>query len=170
MKARVKTATAIAVVTAAALPIGAATAAGHNSHERFILSGKTTGTKSSPTKVVASGPIRGKGTVRVRSSADNRVDHMTLKLHGGTVSLVAVEKSFSVHPNLSQCNANSVGQGTFKITGGTKAFRGASGRGTYKRHSLLVGSRAPDGTCLGQNAPLAATNYKVVMTGDVTLS
>jgi hypothetical protein len=137
--------------------------------ERITISGKTVGDKASPNKVRLVGPIHGTGTMGLRSSPDNRVDHMTLRLHHGSIYLVAIEKSFAVHPNPSQCNATATGQGTFTITGGTRAFRGTRGHGTYKRHAVLVGSRSPDGTCLGQNAPLAATYYKLTMTGKVTL-
>jgi hypothetical protein len=158
---------ALAALLAAAVPAGTAAAAA--GHERLTLTNRTGAGKDGPTRVVAVGAIRGRGTVRVRSSADNRIDHMTLRLRRGSVFLVAVEKAFAVHPDPARCRATTTGHGTWRITGGTRAYRGARGRGTYRRRGVIVGARGPDGSCLGQNAAPAATRVRVRMTGRVAL-
>jgi hypothetical protein len=75
-----------------------------------------------------------------------------------------------VHPDVARCRAIAHGRGTFRITGGTRAYRGARGRGSYRRRSVITGARGPGGACLGQSAPAAATATRVRMTGAVTLS
>jgi hypothetical protein len=142
---------------------------GAASTQRFTLTTKTVDGTDTPIRLVAAGPSQGLGTVQLKSSRDNRVDHMTLQLKNGTVFLVATEKSFVVHPNLRTCIAISSGQGTFTINGGTSAFHGASGHGTYVRHATLIGGRGPSGACLGRTAPLKATILTVVLTGTAAL-
>jgi hypothetical protein len=158
---------ALAALFAATLPVATAGAA---PRQRFTLSARTVAGQDRPTRVRAAGPIHGAGAVDVRSSRDNRVDHMTLRLRRGDVFLVAVEKAFSVHPELARCRAIAHARGSFRITGGTRAYHGAHGRGTYRRRSVITGARGSDGACLGQAAPPAATATTVRMTGEVTLS
>jgi hypothetical protein len=152
-----------AALAASAMPSAAAPA------QRFTLTARTVAGHDSPTHVRAAGPIRGAGTVAIRSSANNRVDHMTMRLAGGKVFLVAVEKAFVVRPDLMHCRAFARGHGTFRVTGGTRAYRGARGHGTYRRRSVIVGARGADGSCLGQSAPPAATRTTVRMVGSVAL-
>ena len=139
------------------------------STQRFTLTAKTVQGKDSPTRVTATGPIRGAGGVQIKSSPDTRVDHMTLKLAKGAVFLTATEKSFAVHPNLRKCIATTVGLGIFTIDGGTNAFKGARGHGTYQRSGILIGARRANGACLGRKAPPTATSITVVMTGTAAL-
>jgi hypothetical protein len=162
----------VAVAGAVCAAAAAATVASANpaaSAQRFTLTTNTVHGKDSPVRVIASGPIGGVGTVRLKSSRDNRVDHMTLQLPNGTVVLVATEKSFAVHPDPRKCIATSIGRGTFTIDGGTNAFRGARGHGTYQRRGVLIGARNRKGACLGRKAPLAGTSTTVAMTGTAAL-
>jgi hypothetical protein len=153
--------------TAAAATVASANPAA--STQRFTLTTRTVHGKDSPIRVIGAGPIGGVGTVQLRSSPDNRVDHMTLHLANGTVFVVATEKSFAVHPDLRKCIATTIGHGTFTIDGGTNAFRGARGHGTYLRRGVLIGARSKKGTCLGRKAPPAGTSTTVAMTGTVAL-
>jgi hypothetical protein len=164
--------TRLVIVTSVVCAAAAATVAYAKpaaSTQRFTLTAKTMHGKDSPTRVTAAGPIHGVGTVQIKSSKDTRIDHMTLQLASGTVSLVATEKSYEVHPNLRKCLATTVGHGIFTIDGGTKAFHGASGQGTYKRSGILIGARSASGTCLAKHAPPAASSVTVVMTGKAAL-
>jgi hypothetical protein len=156
-----------AVCTAATATVAYAKPAA--STQRFTLTAKTMHGKDSPTRVTAAGPINGVGIVQIKSSKDTRIDHMTLQLANGTVSLVATEKSYEVHPNLRKCLAKTVGRGVFTIDGGTKAFHGASGKGTYERSGILIGARSASGACLGRHAQPAASSVTVVMTGTAAL-
>jgi hypothetical protein len=157
---------ALAACTAAAVSsaAGASTA-----KQQFTITNATAAGKNSPTRVLADGAINGRGTVDVKSSHDSRIDHMTFHLGKGTVFLVAVEKSYAVHPEPTKCLATALGRGTFTITGGTGNFRGAHGSGTYLRHAVLYGARNTAGACLGRNAPIAKTTVRVNMTGTVSL-
>ena len=137
--------------------------------QQFTITTASTGNHGGPTLVAAEGPIEGQGTVLVRSSKDNRVDHMTLRLAKGQVFLVAVEKTYAVHPDPAKCLATAAGHGTFTITGGAGNYTGAHGRGTYVRHGVLYGARNAAGACLGRNAPIAKTTTTVHMTGAVSV-
>jgi hypothetical protein len=137
--------------------------------EHFTFTDKTIGQKPGPVRVVATGPIHGAGTVQLKSSANNRVDHDTLRLARGSIHLVATEKSFAVHPNLPKCTATTIGHGVFTVTGGTGAFRGVRGHGTYHRRTILTGARDASGKCLGNSAPPSAVKDNVVLTGKVSL-
>ena len=164
-----RTLVTLAILTVpTAAPAGAATSVRRGA-ERLTLTGDTIGTKDSPIHLDAAGVINGVGTVTLESSADNRVDHMTLRLRQGAVRLLATEHSFAIHPNLRKCVAIATGQGSFRITGGTGAFRDARGHGTYHRRSRLIGARSPSGACLGNSAPPKAIYYKIVMTGTAAL-
>ena len=163
----------LVVVTGAVCAAAAATVAYASpaaSTQRFTLTAKTVDGKDSPTRVTAAGPIHGVGTVQIKSSKDTRVDHMTLQLADGTVRLVAIETSYAVHPNLRKCLATTVGHGIFTIEGGTNAFRGASGHGTYERSGVLIGARSANGTCLARKAQPTSTSTTVVMTGKAALN
>ena len=72
-----------AVCAAAAATVAYAAPAA--SSQRFTLTAKTVEGKDSPTRVTATGPIHGVGTVQIKSSKDTRVDHMTLRLAEATV-------------------------------------------------------------------------------------
>jgi hypothetical protein len=157
----------LAALIAVALPAG--TAVGAPPAQRFTLTARTVDGHQRPTRVRAFGPIRGAGKVTIRSSPNNRVDHMTLRLAHGKVFLVAIERAFSVKPDPAGCRAISRGHGTFRVTGGTRAYHDARGHGTYRRRSVIIGARAANGTCLGQSAPPTATTTKVRMSGEVTL-
>lgn len=158
---------ALAACTAAAAVSSAAGAS--TAKQQFTITTTTVAGKNSPTRVLADGAINGRGTVDVKSSHDSQIDHMTLHLGKGTVFLVAVEKSYAVHPDQAKCLATALGRGTFTITGGTRSFRGAHGSGTYLRHGVLYGAHNTAGACLGRNAPMTKTTLRVNMIGTVSL-
>ena len=62
-----------------------------------------------------------------------------------------------------------VGRGTFKITGGSGAFRGATGEGTFSRQSTLIGDRLPSGACPGKNTPPKAVYTTSTFIGKAAL-
>ena len=121
-------------------------------------------------QVSASGPISGSGTGILRTiPAGGNVDHVTVRFAKGSVYLVATDTKAVVHPDLRACKAKLVGRGTFTITGGTGAFRGASGKGTYDRTGVLIGARSASGVCLGQKAKPKASYATVTMIGTASV-
>jgi hypothetical protein len=163
---------ALAVVSVAAGATGAATAS--SAAQRFTLSEASTsigsGHKPVVVHVVAAGPIAGRGSGVIRTiPAGGKVDHITLRLATGSVDLVATDRFAAVQPDLAACKAKLVGRGTFTITGGSGAFRGASGKGTYSRSGTLVGARSASGACLGHSAKPRASYVTLKMSGTAAL-
>lgn len=133
---------------------------------------KPTHTSNEPVSihVVATGPISGRGNGTLQTiPAGGNVDHVTLRLAKGSVSLVATETFSAVRPDLRACVGKLTGRGRFRITSGTGAYAGAAGSGTYTRTGILVGRRDANGVCLGRKAPPKASTSTVKMSGTVTL-
>jgi hypothetical protein len=172
MKAPGKTSTAIAL-TVIASTIGVASAAtgatgARTATERITLTGTSAGTASSPIRVLATGPIKGVGTARIKSGP-NHTEPTTLRLPNGTVHAIAIQTSQTVHLNRQKCTATNDSRGTLTITGGTRAFRGARGHLTYHTHAFLVGARSPSGACLGKRTPPNRTSITSTAAGTATL-
>jgi hypothetical protein len=164
----------LALVLCIAGAFGVAIATASPAAQRFTLSEADssigTGHKPILLRVSASGPISGNGTGVLRTiPAGGNVDHVTVRLAKGSVYLVATDTRAVVHPDLRACKAKLVGRGTFTITGGTGAFRGASGKGTYNRTGTLIGARSASGACLGHKAMPKASYATVTMTGTATV-
>jgi hypothetical protein len=123
-----------------------------------------------PIAVEASGPIHGIGTETQTETPTpgGQINHATLHLPDGTVRLIAPER-FAWQPDLRACAAKAHGGGTFKITGGTGAYRNATGRGTFTDKGVLVGARDHKGNCLGRKAQPAVIYLDVVLTGNATV-
>jgi hypothetical protein len=153
-----------------AIAASAGTAHTSAAAQRFTFSEADTsigsGHKPVVVRVTAVGPISGRGTGVIRTiPAGGRVDHVTLRLPRGSVYVVATDSFAAVHPDLRACKASLVGRGTFRIAGGSGAFHGATGKGTYRRRGTLVGARGADGACLGQKAKPKASYVTISMTG-----
>lgn len=161
---------ALAVIAATVGLAWAATAVAgaRTASERITLTGTSTGTKNSPIHVVATGPIKGIGTATI-GSGPNGTEPTTLHLRNGTVHAIAIQKAQRIQFNPKKCTGTNDSRGTFTITGGTKAFRGARGHLTYHTHAVLVGARSRSGACLGKSAPPSFTSIKSTATGTATL-
>lgn len=168
---------AAALVAAATAAAGAVTSLGgapatERLPQRFTLSFLTVGGTDEPVYVSARGPISGVGTVTQteRETPEGQVNYVTLRLQDGTVRLVARER-YGVRLNRRACTGTPWGDGTFEITGGTRAYRGASGQGTLSVGGLVMAQRTATGRCLGERTPRARTVFfvKVTMTGRVTV-
>lgn len=150
------------LTTAAAL---AATATAHStSSQRIVLWDAQVGTANTPAQAAATGLIAGSGTARF-SDARGMTDRATITLHGGTITITAVEEHTSFKPNYNACTLSSVGRGTFSITTGTGTYSNATGSGTYTRYSTIIGRHAPTGTCLGKHSRPEAAYDTIVMNG-----
>lgn len=129
----------------------------------------TDSTASVALHVHASGPISGTGSAQLRTiPKGGKTDHIAVRLAKGTVQLVATDTFAAVHPNYAKCRANLVGRGVFTIAGGTGAYKGASGKGTYSRSGVMVGARSAAGACLQNRAP-RATYVTLKLTGTSSL-
>lgn len=136
--------------------------------EQITLTGTSTGMSNSPIRVVATGPITGIGTATIHL-ARNHSEPTTLRFSNGTVHAIAVQKTQRIHFNPKRCRATNDSRGTFRITSGTDAFRGARGDLTYHTHAVLIGARSPSGMCLGKSAPPSSTSIKSMVTGTATI-
>jgi len=118
--------------------------------QRITMTFVTLSGKEKPVHVVASGPISGTGTETQteKNTAAGQTNYVTLHFPNGTVHLKAPEK-FAWLPNLKTCSATAKGGGTFTITGGTGAFKRATGSGTFTDRGTLLGARSASGQCLG---------------------
>lgn len=160
---------ALALTATAALAL-AASALGASGHQKIVLTDTSSHGKQSPIHVLAAGPLTGSGTaVLADSSSNSRVDHLTVRFPKGVLRLVAIEKHTKVTPHLTSCYAVNTGEGSWTISGGSGAYRGATGRGTYERHGVLYGAHSASGACIGRSAPPARTRERIVLTGSVTL-
>jgi hypothetical protein len=137
--------------------------------QRFTLSATTIRGVDKPIHVVAAGPISGIGTLAAPKHA-SRHERLTIHFAKGSVSLLVAETFFAAHPNFRTCSAKMVGRGTFKITGGSGSFHGATGKGTFNRHSTMIGERSPSGACAGKNTPPKAVYTTSALVGKATLA
>lgn len=162
------------ITLAVATSAGAATVATASTNassraERFVLSGATIRGVDKPLRMTAVGPIAGSGTVQDKDGA-SRHDSLTFHLAKGTVFVTTDEKSIVARPDFNTCTARIVAQGTFTITGGTRAFHAATGNGAFTRHSRIIGGRNSSGACLPKNAPPKAIYNTVTMIGNAALT
>ena len=108
---------AMAMIAAA---IGVSAAPALAKTERFTIGGKATETASA--KLVGLTCHSTLGKCSVAGSIAPPDTYLVWKLRGGTIKATAV----------SQTGLANNSHGTFKITGGTRKYRHASGHGTFK--------------------------------------
>lgn len=166
----------LAVLTALLLTAALATTAGaarrgHTHAQRFTLYTANLHGRDLPVAVEAAGPVKGVGTETQtdRSTAGGEINHVTLHFARGTIRLIAPEK-FAWKPNLASCSATANGRGTFTVTGGSGAYRGAKGHGTFTSHGILLGARSKSGACLGEKAMPVANYVTVKLVGSLQLT
>jgi hypothetical protein len=151
----------LVVVVPLAVAVSAAPALGvphRTAPERFTISGTTVNGKSGPIRVLAAGPIAGRGTARLVEHGP--ITRATLRLAGGKVFVRYVERGRpATHRDLQACTGTIRASGTFTITGGTGRYAGARGSGTFTEHRTMDGQRDGDGNCLADQPParVAAT-------------
>lgn len=143
---------ALATTTATAI---AATQSASPHPERFTFSGKTIRGHEGPIKLRATGPIHGKGTVRLTEHGNT--SHATFYLTAGKVFITFTGTRLVPHPHPQACTATFEYDGTFKINGGTRQYRHATGHGTFTEHRTYTGQRDHTGHCLPQAPPATIT-------------
>lgn len=116
----------------------------------FTMDSVTTGGRELPIKIYASGAITAVGTWHEKTV--HGVDHVAIAFPKGEIFVTARE-ALSWRPDIAACIAKARGGTTWAVTGGTRAYRGARGGGTYTDAGTMLGARDAAGACLGPNTP-----------------
>jgi hypothetical protein len=150
--ARIKLSAAV-LAAAAVATVGGTAAAGASdaarAPQRFTVYSANIANKDAPLLVQATGRIAGIGTATAKEDrAGDRVP-LTFKLPRGKLFVTAHDK-FAWKPDLTTCTATGRATGRYKITGGTRAYRGATGHGTFVEKGAAIGVRGAHGRCLQQ--------------------
>lgn len=152
---------ALAAPVALALPSQAATAS-----ESWVMTSPTVHGSEHPTRITATGPITGSGTLTQteEQTPTGEVVHFTWHFGQGTVTGDAVE-DYAMDLDQTSCTAKATSTGTWTLTGGTGRYAGATGHGTFEGHATLVGSRDDRGHCLGPETGVEPKVAIAVLTG-----
>ena len=100
-------------------------------------------------RLTAMGPIEGRG-IDLLISQGPGPEPNTFESAGqmvfpeGTLFL-AYTGTFEFRFNARACRATTTVSGSWVITGGTGAYTGATGQGTFEGRNILTGERTPDG-------------------------
>jgi hypothetical protein len=94
-----------------------------------------------PGTVIGTGPITGVGTDFESETEESSV----FQFPAGSVSLDHPQTGGSDSFNEIACVARFEFEGTYDITGGTGAYAGASGSGTYRGRGIFIGTRTAQG-------------------------
>jgi hypothetical protein len=129
----------------------------------------TIGKSDKPVHVVAKGPIHGIGfeTQTEKQVGKKQVNYTTLHFDRGSVRLVAPER-FDWKMDQKQCLGHANGGGTYTIVGGTGAYAGATGKGTFKTVGIAFAQRSPTGACRGLKTPISEMVFYVKLTATGT--
>ena len=151
MKRRLSLATAAAAAAAAALwvavPAGAAT--GHQAvsgPEKFQL--MTTSATSNTASVIASGVFTAGGVDHMGSKVD------TLVFSNGSFKVAHSPGRGKPTLNPKTCLLTATIRGTIALSGGTGAYKGISGKGTYQFNQLAILAKV-GGKCSMAKPPVA---------------
>ena len=130
----------VAGVMLSAVPVSA-----QSGNQRFtvIISGQGEGAPGI-SQVVASGPIRGVGTLEFSKSDE---DVVIFVFPDGSITLDAPTTEETEDFNERTCSGSFTFSGTFDIIEGTGAYEGATGEGTFAGKGRFIGQRNPDGSC-----------------------
>jgi len=108
---------------------------------RVVIAGPDNAQQST---VVASGVLNATGKdVEVSATASSGVDRFVFPHGSLRISHTRHQHSESFDPR--SCTARFSESGTFKVVGGTGAYVGASGGGTYQLHGTFMGQRTAKG-------------------------
>jgi hypothetical protein len=137
-------------------PAGIAAAAPHDrlaGTETIVMTSQTLNGIDLPSHVSATGPIRGAGTETQTyiDTADGETVQFTWHFPAGNVTGDAIE-DYALSFDPTSCTAQATGTGTWTITGGTGAYAGATGSGSFADRGTLVGARDRNGACQGPDS------------------
>jgi hypothetical protein len=132
-----------------ALLVAVFVAAAHattSASQRFTLYSGNVASRDTPLVVEGTGAISGIGSATAKDDGPRTTVPLTLTFPKGKLFLVSHDP-FRWIPNLSTCTATESSRGTYAITGGTAAYRGARGSGTFVEHGVGIGVRDARGAC-----------------------
>ena len=102
-----------------------------------------------PGLVIASGVVSGVGTdltiAQDPHPDGSETDTDRIALPGGTITILDTDPAGIFHFNPVTCVATLAGTGPYTIIGGTGAYAGASGQGTFTARGLVVFDRTAGG-------------------------
>jgi hypothetical protein len=138
MRTRLSLAAAVAALVGTFMvPHAALGLGGHHArvaqHQRFIGLGTNPKT-GTPSAVLGFGAIHARGTDKVISGTKDK-----FVFPKGSITVVHTRKTHHQSADKTTCYFTEHESGTFKITGGTRAYAGASGSGSYTASVNLVG-------------------------------
>lgn len=133
----------LALAVAAAGQAGSAT----SQPQRFTLYSANVADRDAPMLVEGSGAVAGIGSATANDDATGSTVPLTLVFPHGKLFLRARD-AFSWKPDMSTCTATEDSRGPYRIVGGTGAYRGASGGGTFAEHGAAIAVRGPGGACV----------------------
>jgi hypothetical protein len=121
--------------------------------ETWVMPSQTIHGSDNPIRISASGPIQGAGllTQDFEMTDAGPVVHAVWHFRNGEVFADATE-DYALDFDPVSCTAKSTATGTWTITGGTGAYAGATGHGTFRGTGSLVGERDANGGCLGPDS------------------
>ena len=132
----------------------------------------TVGRSDKPVHVVAKGPVHGVGfaTQIEKHVGKKDVNYVTLHFDRGTVRLTAAER-LTWKIDVKRCVGHADGGGTYTITGGTGAYVGATGKGTFTTVGTAFAQRSATGECRGEKTPISQMVFdvKLTLTGTAAL-
>jgi hypothetical protein len=115
--------------------------------QQFVVYSANIDNKDAPLLVQAAGPIKAIGFARSSDDARGTTVPLTFSFPKGKIFLKAVD-AFNWNPDLATCTATEHSAGPYTITGGTGAYHGIRGHGTFIEHGAAVGARDTSGHCL----------------------
>ncbi len=134
--------------------------------QTFVIVAHELGTGSG--RLVTTGPIHGVGTDTVVAHLDNPdgtfTDTDRFDLPDGQVELTDTYTA-DITFDPASCRYTIAVAGTYRISGATGAFTGATGGGTFTSHGLIVTGRDPSGACLGLDSGAPPIAYTEVARG-----
>lgn len=124
--------------------------------ESWTMTSQTIHGVDKPIRISASGPVQGAGllTQDFEDGPDGPVVHAVWHFRDGDVFADATE-DYALDFDPVSCTGKADATGTWTITGGTGAYGGATGHGTFHGTGSLVGERDGRGGCLGPDSDAA---------------
>jgi hypothetical protein len=156
----VTAAAAAAVIGGAGLAV-ASTHTGVSGTENFQM--MTTSGTGSTASVIASGVF----TAPAVDHEHQATNTATFTFSNGTINLKHSKGTGTQHFNPTTCLLTINEHGTYTLTGGTGAYAGITGNGTYKLSILGIGASS-GGKCV-QNKPPVAFHQVINASGPVSL-
>jgi hypothetical protein len=161
---------AAAAVIGLSLPAGASPAAPRSAAtltgtEHFQLVG--TSATSNRLNILAWGPFATVGT-DFESTSNSATGTDLAKVTGGTFKIIHTFKSEKQTMNPRTCFLSVVGKGTYRLSGGTGAYKGISGSGSFTLTVYAIAARTKKGAC-NENANPVGFQQVITAAGPVKL-